>query len=223
MRPAARPVDPLVEQLAKHVASDQLVTYLADWQRPKVYPPVGYDQVALAETRLGFLLPDLLREIYTKVGNGGFGPGYGLIGLNGGATDRVGTDERNLIQCYESRRFDPDWPEKLLPICTWGCAIYSCLDCSRPGVPVISYDPNGNDHPPGRQPNIFHFESLADWIERWLRGEDLWELMYSGAHLRDAATPAPTKSEDLPGLPAKDNHVARPFRAFLLRIARRRQ
>jgi hypothetical protein len=29
----------------------------------------------------------LLRELYTQVGNGGFGPGYGVFGLEGGYTD----------------------------------------------------------------------------------------------------------------------------------------
>ena len=31
-----------------------------------------------AELQLGFSLPTFLRELYVKVGNGGFGPGYGL-------------------------------------------------------------------------------------------------------------------------------------------------
>jgi hypothetical protein len=36
---------------------------------------------------LGFPLPPLLRELYTQVGNGGFGPGYGIFGLEGGYID----------------------------------------------------------------------------------------------------------------------------------------
>ena len=39
----------------------------------EVYPPVKARAVAAAERDLGFRLPDLLRAIYTQVGNGGFG------------------------------------------------------------------------------------------------------------------------------------------------------
>ena len=27
-----------------------------------------------------------------------------------------------------------EWPAYVLPICTWGCGIDSCLDCSKPEV-----------------------------------------------------------------------------------------
>jgi hypothetical protein len=48
---------------------------------PKLYPPVTLAVLYEAETRLGFSLPTLLRELYLLVGNGGFGPEYGLWGL----------------------------------------------------------------------------------------------------------------------------------------------
>src|SRR5690242_3913384 len=40
--------------------------------------------VARDERRLGFTLPALLKRLYAEIGNGGFGPGYGLIGLTNG-------------------------------------------------------------------------------------------------------------------------------------------
>lgn len=43
--------------------------------------------VESAEAKMGLGLPPLLRELYTQVGNGGFGPGYGVFGLEGGYTD----------------------------------------------------------------------------------------------------------------------------------------
>jgi hypothetical protein len=30
---------------------------------------------------------------------------------------------------------------KILPICTWGCGIYSCLDCAKPEAPVSTFNP----------------------------------------------------------------------------------
>src|SRR5690242_515603 len=34
-----------------------------------------------AEAKLGFAIDPLMRRLYTEVGNGGFGPGYGVLGL----------------------------------------------------------------------------------------------------------------------------------------------
>jgi hypothetical protein len=45
---------------------------------PTSVPPVSSAAIAEAEIRLGFNLPVLLRELYQCVGNGRFGPGYGL-------------------------------------------------------------------------------------------------------------------------------------------------
>jgi hypothetical protein len=43
--------------------------------------PATLEQVAEDEERLGFSLPALLRQVYLQVGDGGFGPGYGLFSL----------------------------------------------------------------------------------------------------------------------------------------------
>jgi hypothetical protein len=51
------------------------------------YPPASGSVVEAAEASLGFRLPPLLNDLYTQVGNGGFGPGYGIFGLEGGYTD----------------------------------------------------------------------------------------------------------------------------------------
>ena len=38
----------------------------------------------------------MLRDVYTRVGNGGFGPAYGLIGIEGGAVDDLGQTVEEL-------------------------------------------------------------------------------------------------------------------------------
>ena len=43
--------------------------------------PASVDAVEAAERRFGHAFPSLLRRLYLEVGNGGFGPGYGIIGL----------------------------------------------------------------------------------------------------------------------------------------------
>lgn len=112
---------------------------------PHMYPTATPDQIAAAEAELGFPLPALLKRILMEIGNGGFGPGYGLIGVRGGYED---FSEGCLEQaCKAFRAADPNgalppWPEKVIPICTWGCGIYSCLDCGKPEAPVLVFNPD---------------------------------------------------------------------------------
>ncbi|WP_201390004.1 SMI1/KNR4 family protein [Ktedonobacter sp. SOSP1-85] len=42
--------------------------------------PATEQQVRETEQQLGFPLPPLLRLLYTQIANGGFGPGFGIIG-----------------------------------------------------------------------------------------------------------------------------------------------
>ena len=59
-------------------------------------PLAREDALASDERRLGFRLPLLMKRLYREIGNGGFGPGYGLIGLSGGALDDIGRTAPNL-------------------------------------------------------------------------------------------------------------------------------
>ena len=46
-------------------------------------PPASAGELAAAEAALGFCLPALLQAVYSQVGNGGFGPGRGLLPIHG--------------------------------------------------------------------------------------------------------------------------------------------
>ncbi len=80
--------------------------------------PAAEDLDAL-EKRLGWTLPPLLRSVLLELGDG-FGPGYGLLGVH---VDQAGFPAALLGQ-------------KLLPVCDWGCAIFSLADCSHPDAPI---------------------------------------------------------------------------------------
>ena len=152
----------------------------ADEGLAKVYAPVKARIVAAAERELWFQFPDLLRAVYTQVGNGGFGRGYGIIGIQGGATDEF---RRSLARVYQDmKQYQEDsplwcWPEQLLPVCRLGCGMWSCLDCRRASVPVFIFDPNNLQSDPDddeetrlRWVNSFWFESrsFVAWLESWL-------------------------------------------------------
>src|SRR5262249_55202637 len=79
-----------------------------------------------------------------QVGNGGFGPGYGLIGLEGGPTiyDRDLVDRYlELVQNGPPQPYHP-WPKQLITICDWGCNMTSELDWSNTSVPIFFFDAN---------------------------------------------------------------------------------
>ena len=129
------------------------------------YPPASAETLARAEERLGFRLPELLRKMYLEVGNGGYGPGYGIVGLEGGylETDNIAFHDGSgldLVQLYDgfrgvgeplspiehdfdaggSLRMDPEkdvWYNQLVPISNWGCWRISCIDCSKKNAPVL--------------------------------------------------------------------------------------
>jgi hypothetical protein len=65
------------------------VSDLGDVPLARLKPGNAAD-VAADERQLGFGLPPLLKRIYIEIGNGGFGLGYGLVGLTNGVPDDTG-------------------------------------------------------------------------------------------------------------------------------------
>ncbi len=135
-------------------------------------------QIEAAEARLKLRLPELLQEIYTEIGSGGFGPGD--AGLRPLASALL--------------------PGRLYPLCDWGSGILSALDCTAPEAPVIRIDPNmPKADVPVRVPGALHFDraaevksacwvespSLAQWLTDWLDGQPLFYAAYRGADDED--------------------------------------
>jgi len=153
---------------------------------PSDFPPIlrqrpakalSARKIAKAEATLGFGIPTPIRDVYELVANGGFGPGHGLIGLVGGVLSDLTMD---VVQDYQLRvQQDIDdpayfWPRGVLPICHWGCAIYSCIDCRVPEATVIRFDPNPVDGDWGIAWGL-ESESFTLWLNRWAAGVELFE------------------------------------------------
>ncbi len=66
-------------QLLERVAAKAAA--VRPWGRPSLPEPVDASTVAQAEAALGFPLPALLADLYLRIGDGGFGPEYGLLPL----------------------------------------------------------------------------------------------------------------------------------------------
>jgi hypothetical protein len=171
------PLDPPADLQAKAAAFGERMRTPADRPLP---PPATEAEVAAAEAAIGAALPPLLRRVYTEVANGGFGPGYGLLGVGpGGWTD---DHRRDLVAMLRSNREGsaqlPEgswrWPATLLPIAYLGDVVYACADAARPGTPVLEYDPSDRDwdddgYPLDEQEAFVEVApTLADWFAAWL-------------------------------------------------------
>jgi hypothetical protein len=108
-----------------------------------------------------------------EVGNGGFGPFYGLLGLDGGATDDLGYNA--LDQWFHARqalaaprRRKPPRDSLLFPCFYHGCNEYVCLDCRNPDGPMWLFDQGVK--PVAFEPMGFSFpEVMGRWARRPLR------------------------------------------------------
>jgi hypothetical protein len=140
------------------------------------YPQASAAQLHETEQALGFPLPAALRALYTQVANGGFGPGYGIIGCIG----RFG-DAGNLVEGYQfhvtrqhlidldkreyvSEMPETYWPRFLVPLCDLGEAVVLCLDGHSGRIVRV--------RPSTREFHI-HLEveafSVEDWLDQWLK------------------------------------------------------
>ena len=153
------------------------------------FPPAPEEQLRLSEEAMGFPYPPLLRTLYLRLANGGFGPAYGLVGAFGGYADAMRKEEQHeyilqesivypsfseeitlidLEQCEKSAGdrkkiyLDPlFWPKYIIELCEWGCGYFSLLHAPTGRVYYF-----GEDY-------LFHqADSLEEWLERWLRGEN---------------------------------------------------
>jgi len=68
------------------------------------------------------------------------------------------------------------WPNYLLPLASYGCGMWSCIDCVYHRLPMILWDPNnldsGHDRADARLNwgNSFWDQGLSfkGWLESWL-------------------------------------------------------
>jgi len=169
-------------------AEDALLARLARVVRSLDRPPpvATAASVRAAEAVMGCTLPPLLARVYREVGNGGFGPAA-FVGVEGGyqpfgvplGSMYIGFRGLRSMKFLYQGRVEDRWPRHLLPVFSWPCCIYSCLDCTRPEAPVYTYDANCQDpeRPHVPLPLSKHAESLQEWLELWLDGDDLWGHM----------------------------------------------
>lgn len=200
--------DSMIGKLRQRAVDASLATDQAGKFPRIANAPLDEHSICRAEALLGRALPSLLRDAYRYVGNGGFGPGYGLLPL---LVDNAGpTDEESVVNLYTTFCSpDPEdsawvWPRHLLPFCDWGCAIRSCIDCSTPSGPVVTFDPNVHDigEPLSKAFALAHTD-LEAWFGDWLAGAKLWDIMFEPDASRATSGVNPFTKEALVFVPTK--------------------
>lgn len=152
-------------------------------------PPASTSAVEQAEELVGATLPGLLKNIFLDIANGGFGPAYGVLGVEHGFRDDL---QRTAVDILKRRDEWLGMPDNLLPLCSWGCAIYSFVHC--PSGRIFGWDPN----PVETEDDVPFFEqeyTLETWLDAWLDGSlrqpmlvvDLVTQQYRGATIEESA------------------------------------
>lgn len=156
---------------------------------PLPFATASEEAVGEAERRLGFPIPSLLKACYLRVSNGGFGPGYGIIGIEGG----YASDYGNLVETHGVLKQDQEsegreWPSGLLPFCEWGCNIFSCVDCHDIRHPVYTFEDFAV------QPQSY---TIDKFFELWMSGTDILAYEPSDAERVEITNPFTGKKETI--------------------------
>jgi len=125
--------------------------------------PASREDIAEAEARLGHALPEDLKQVYSEIANGGFGPGSGLVPLN------------DALGFYESLLADPPgelgqpWPTHLVPFNLYdlGCDCYDVISGE-----IVYWDEGSLAEGPDERVWSRSFKATADslsaYFESWL-------------------------------------------------------
>jgi hypothetical protein len=155
-----------------------------------IYPPPSIEEIEQTEAAIGAKLPPLVRELYVQIGNGGFGPGWGITGLLTGKKiyertlvenfrNTAAEIKAHLLQSIEEaeqstpvdqgmieqdRQHYENWRklnrDHLIWYCDWGCNIVTLVDYTEPELPIYCADALNLLEEPSK--------TLREWWHRWL-------------------------------------------------------
>lgn len=167
----------LIERIKVRAEDQSTRTDHTEFSVPTIERKLIREEMEHFESIAGVKLPEFLKLLYMEIGNGGFGPGYGLhelIKTNDNAED-------SSLDIYlifsKDDQYDKiwSWPDSFVPVIDWGCAIRSCLDCDTGELYI--FDPNVEPE------NMIEYfipqaKSVEEAFEKWCDGVDLWKEIY---------------------------------------------
>lgn len=123
--------------------------------------PIEEKAVAKVEASLGFRLPAELRQLYLEIGDGNFGPFFGIRRLSNWAKDYL-----KLRSDLLAERGHP-WPEALLPL-VYLNGKRVCLDRESGAVVLWARPPKRCSAKKWQASFVAQSPSLAAWLARWV-------------------------------------------------------
>lgn len=145
-------------------------------------PPAPPEAVAELEAAVGHPMPPLLKRIHLEVADGGFGRWGEALSLTD--TTYSFSDSRRLLEEYVGWRGRPNHPPSVVPLLTWGCAIWSLVDYSTPEGRMWGWDPNAlcPEHGHALFPEDL---TLAERLRGWLDGREDFPKAPAGSYCPD--------------------------------------
>ena len=140
--------------------------------QPPIYPAptLSDEDIARAEEQLGFPLPMTLKRLYLHVANGGYGPGWGILPMDHPTKLSVIGWDRYCRANWDNGSPPPNWPDRFIRFCEWGCSIWSGIECSSKSCAVIRFTPDR--HATELADNlVLECDSLTDWLFSWVNGD----------------------------------------------------
>ena len=171
----------LFEKIKSKALNPKTQIDMGEFSKNTIPLKVTLEQLANCEKELGFQLPELLKQCYTEIGNGNFGPGYGLLPLFPTKKNYNGTEEENILEFnkeFIACNFD-FWTPSCIPLVHWGCGIYSFMDLAEPDKNIMIFDGNSfeEDIP---ESGIFETKrNLNSFFEAWAQNIKIWDEMFS--------------------------------------------
>jgi hypothetical protein len=162
-------IDDLIEDIRRRAQDPNTRTDFAKRSCPPIAPKLSAEAIAEAERGLGFTLHPLHRRLFEEVGNGGFGPGAGLIGLPGGHTDENGHSLIELRYIFGVDAQHYGLPHGVTPLCNLGSGRWACVDDLDEKGTVLVLDAYGLTDT---------CVSLSAWLTKWVRGASMDEEMF---------------------------------------------
>ena len=144
------------------------MTDFAGITHPTRLPTATSEEIEAAEAQIGSPLPPVLVIVLRQVGNGGFGPGDGLLGVGmGGHRYSDSNLNLNLPDFYRLNVAEGRWDNDQIVIVDFGDVIWGTVSLSTGLVSTFRGDTGTFEEQ--------HFEptgiDLETWLLRWALGE----------------------------------------------------
>lgn len=142
------------------------------------FPALTESEVEHAEQKIGYRLPELLRRIYTEIGDGGFGPDGGLASLTEGRRPPGYLADWHCALTVHPQRSWWGPPRSWFFLTGGGCSMEWYVSLTAVDHPVLLWDAEGWEPDWGQDPHDglrYAASSLRHWLWTWADGGNVWD------------------------------------------------